>query len=1257
MESANVLPSPASSPSPTTLEISAQPSRKRQRSHSLLSESSTSSFKRAVSEDVPSDIRSPPSRDPHQDIDAYMAEQGEADILTTVTFLPPSAPNATSYQPLPTDEKFSIVMKGKKREMEIGETWYLISRGWWRRWEKACTGQVDKDGPVSEQELGPVNNASLLDQYGHLRLPLIEGVDAEYAPEETWQLLVSWYGAPDHTLPRQVVGRGEAKQASLELYPPHFQVARLVHEGSQSPPATAPYPPVILSSGESVATLHGKLADVVLPNTQNRPIFRVWCLEQALDRSFDSPQVTSQFLSEKSRIFQPTNVTLEEAGIQTGDSFVVEFTDERGAWIMDTTGSSKPKDEPLFNSQEGFFNRMSSSTYGTRHTSQQTMMKALGTIAPRPSTHSAAFRKIEPGTVGLVNMGNTCFMNSALQCLAHNQELTEYFLGGVYEEELNPDNPLGMHGAIAQTFGALLQKIWNPTGTSSSYAPREFKQQLQRFAPQFIGYQQQDSQELVAFLLDGLHEDLNRVLQKPFVEKPDWEGGGNLELIQLANRSWEGYMRRNDSVIVDLFQGQYQSTLVCPECSKVSITFDPFMYLTLPLPVKKKWRHAIIYIPWDTEKPHLKIPIEIDSDATFRDVRILLGRWMNVPPDNLLTLEVFSSRFYKNLDDDVTVGDMADNDAIHCYELPCHAQQSKTYKPHPDDPLILPVYLCDTISVTRPTFINTRNPILFGTPMIVAIPQSEATDVENIYDEVILRIERWTRQANHLYTWEPTGISDIHQNGNAISLEEPNSEQSDITDQKAAIVEEDTAPPSDPSNTDPVKVGIKKDIFNLKLQSDHKHWGTSQYYSSTSKWKTWRRRLEEVGEDKPLLISNDTLYCEFDENMKTFYFGDLRSQWDNALFNHWEEFIHPEYEAARRSSLEKKQKGISLQDCLEEFTKEERLGEDDLWYCPRCKKHQQATKKFDLWTAPDILVVHLKRFSNSRTLRDKIDAFVDFPIEGLDLSEFVRERAVARELAQDGVDMLSLNLTKADEPLVYDLFGVDEHIGGLGGGHYRAYALSHLNGTWYHFDDTFVSPANATDAVNANAYLLFYRRRSETPLGGKTREIIEAARNKVKEEHSIIPDTSREEISMVVDTQLPTPPEEKGINLQFAPIQTIATYSDALIPLSRQSPTLDGPSLYDETQDELPDNPLSVSSSYDYPDLSNKTSPTSSTEALPDQDEENEGTWSILSINMPRRSLSIDSMRYDTPEGASSSTSLSSMQPLEDVNGDAEPKV
>ena len=302
--------------------------------------------------------------------------------------------------------------------------------------------------------------------------------------------------------------------------------------------------------------------------------------------------------------------------------------------------------------------------------------------------------------------------------------------------------------------------------------------------------------------------------------------------------------------------------------------------------------------------------------------------------------------------------------------------------------------------------------------------------------------------------------------------DQPISEEDDLADQKMATTDEDPILPTSPGDSLPIRVGTKKDIFTFKIQYGQKQWGTTHDFYSNSKWETWETRNKDAGEGHPILMKDDALICEFDENMKTFYFGDTRSQWDNSSFDSWEEFIHPEYEAAKKALLEKKQKAITLQDCLDEFTKEERLGEDDLWYCPRCKKHQQATKKFDLWNAPDILVVHLKRFSNSRTLRDKIDAFIDFPVEGLDLKDMVRERAVSKSLVEQGVDVTLLNMTSLDEPLVYDLFGVDEHMGGLGGGHYRAYALNHMNGQWYHFDDSFVNPAKATDAVvGRNAFI------------------------------------------------------------------------------------------------------------------------------------------------------------------------------------------
>ena len=58
----------------------------------------------------------------------------------------------------------------------------------------------------------------------------------------------------------------------------------------------------------------------------------------------------------------------------------------------------------------------------------------------------------------------------------------------------------------------------------------------------------------------------------------------------------------------------------------------------------------------------------------------------------------------------------------------------------------------------------------------------------------------------------------------------------------------------------------------------------------------------------------------------------------------------------------------------------------------------QATKKLDLWTLPEVLVVHLKRFAAGRLTRDKLDSLVQFPLAGLDLSPYVLRRQVCHGL-------------------------------------------------------------------------------------------------------------------------------------------------------------------------------------------------------------------------------------------------------------------
>ncbi|XP_064223163.1 ubiquitin carboxyl-terminal hydrolase 4 isoform X3 [Aotus nancymaae] len=840
--------------------------------------------------------------------------------------------------------------------LQRGAQWYLIDSRWFKQWKKYVGFDSWDMYSMGQHNVfpGPIDNSGLFSdpESQTLKEHLIDELDYVLVPTEAWNKLLNWYGCVEGQQPivRTVVEHGLfVKHCKVEVYLLELKLCEN-------------------SDPTNVLSCHFSKADTIAT------------IEKEMRKLFNIPaeretRLWNKYMSNTYEQLSKLDNTVQDAGLYQGQVLVIEPQNEDGTWprqtlqsISSTAPSRNFATSPK--SSASPYSSVSASPIANGDSTSTSGMHSSG-VSRGGSGFSASYScqeppssHIQPGLCGLGNLGNTCFMNSALQT------------------------------------------------------------QVGRFAPQFSGYQQQDSQELLAFLLDGLHEDLNRVKKKPYLELKDANGRPDLVV---AKEAWENHRLRNDSVIVDTFHGLFKSTLVCPECFKVSVTFDPFCYLTLPLPLKKDRVMEVFLVPADPHCRPTQYRVTVPLMGAVSDLCEALSRLSGISAENMVVTDVYNHQFHKIFQMDEGLNHIMPRDDIFVYEV-CSTSVDGS------ECVTLPVYFRERKS--RPSSTSSAA-ALYGQPLLLSVPKQKLT-LESLYQAVCDRISRYVKQplpdefgSSPLEPGACSGSRNSHEGEDEEEMEHQEEGNEQLLETEGSGEDELGNDPSEATQKKIEGQPCPKRLFTFSLVNSY---GTADINSLATDGKLLK------------LNSRSTLAIDWDSETRSLYYDEQESE----AYEKHVSMLQPQ---------KKKKTTVALRDCIELFTTMETLGEHDPWYCPNCKKHQQATKKFDLWSLPKILVVHLKRFSYNRYWRDKLDTVVEFPIRGLNMSEFVCNQSA--------------------RPYVYDLIAVSNHYGAMGVGHYTAYAKNKLNGKWYYFDDSNVSLASEDQIVTKAAYVLFYQRRDD----------------------------------------------------------------------------------------------------------------------------------------------------------------------------------
>uniref|UniRef100_A0A8U8APN1 Ubiquitin carboxyl-terminal hydrolase n=1 Tax=Geospiza parvula TaxID=87175 RepID=A0A8U8APN1_GEOPR len=594
-----------------------------------------------------------------------------------------------------------------------------------------------------------------------------------------------------------------------------------------------------------------------------------------------------------------------------------------------------------------------------------------------------------PGAQGLRNHGNTCFMNAVVQCLSNTAPLAERLALGRYRAR----------GEVTHRLAALVRALWTREYTPQLSA--EFKNIVSKHSSQFRGNAQHDALEFLLWLLDRMHEDLGAA-------SPAQQSRGPAQ------------HPRGQSFVQSHFQAQYRSSLTCPHCLKQSNTFDPFLCISLPIPLRQTRALNVTLVLQCERWRFVRVGLAVPLLGTVADLREMVAREGRVPAEQVILAEVSPRGLLRSLSDPEALRAAGEAAPVYAFQPPPARRAGTAARCHW---LRLPV----RPATARSSDCLHRAP---GGRILLLLCNTAGTgpQLARFGPPLVLREERGV-------SWEQL--------------------QQNILAQLRGVLRGEVRPQGTGA------------LFRIRLAGGS---APCTYLSPQDPRPLCHpaidRALQLCGAGGPPHVK---LTVEWDTSTKERLFGSIQ-----------EEVVQDAESVRQQQQAHGQQHSCTLDECFQLYTKEEQLAPDDAWRCPHCKVPQQGTVKLSLWTLPDILIIHLKRFRQVAEQRHKLTTLVRFPLRGLDMAPHVAQRG------QPGGQLLG-RWAPWQPPLrlppgcprdhLYDLYAVCNHHGSMQGGHYTAFCCNALDGRWYSYDDSRVEWVREAEVSTRSAYILFYQRR------------------------------------------------------------------------------------------------------------------------------------------------------------------------------------